>query len=166
MDGLHQIYSNRNRDTGTLSFICSWQNFWPKHLKAVKWWAVKLICVGIKISAIKQSQFENFKTHSYIIGSIALMKVVQTESSLASVQYGDLYPWEPLLTFAFNFTICKLQSSSNVLKAICKIIITINQQKIITSKFQTAILSIANNVFCKMQIAIKCILQIANRNPM
>ena len=94
------------------------------------------------------------------------MKVVQTESSLASVQYGDLYPWEPLLTFAFNFTICKLQSSSNVLKAICKIIITINQQKIITSKFQTAILCIANNVFCKMQIAIKCILQIANRNQM
>ena len=61
--GLRQIYSNRNgvRIKSQLARFVQ-QLTLAKHLKAAKWGAVNSICIGIKIKAIKQIQFENFRT--------------------------------------------------------------------------------------------------------
>ena len=152
MDGLHQRFITIK--IGTLSNICSQQNFWrwwweerwqrvcwsntwedkqscyclsdkasvfigwevwkqnfcPSHLKAFKWEAVRFIC--IKISAIKQNQFENFKTlifHSKPIlkQCIAMHITIYVYIALYTVQctciqYGDLFPSDPLLQIDWN----------------------------------------------------------------
>ena len=79
-------------------FIIGWevwkQNFCPSHLKAFKWEAVRFIC--IKISAIKQSQFENFKTLIFHCKPtwkqcIALYIALHVYIAMYTVQYTCIY---------------------------------------------------------------------------
>ena len=71
--GLRQIYSNRNgvRIKSQLARFVQ-QLTLAKHLKAAKWGAVNSICIGIKIKAIKQIQFENFRTPQYFAANPTL----------------------------------------------------------------------------------------------
>ena len=79
-------------------FIIGWevwkQNFCPSHLKAFKWAAVRFIC--IKIRAIKQSQFENFKTLIFHCKPtskhcIALYIALYVYIAIYTVQYTCIY---------------------------------------------------------------------------